>query len=168
MDKKRISARAIIIFDGKLMAMYREKDGRVYYTFPGGEKEPDESEEECVKREVLEEFGIVVEPIKKVYVYQSQRSIEHFYLAKWISGEFGTGKGEEFQPNRNGGVYIPKLVNIAELKNLPLMPPEVASAFCKDYSQNGDQEYEKVLGQKVISSLNAKNKNLPEIKSDDK
>lgn len=139
MDNKRISARAIIISDGKLMAMYREKDGRIYYTFPGGGKEPDETEEECVKREVLEEFGIVVEPIKKVYVYEGQRSIEHFYLAKWVSGEFGTGTGEEFQPNRNGGVYIPKLVDISELKNLPLMPPEVAYAFCKDYFKNGEK-----------------------------
>lgn len=139
MDSKRVSARAIIIFDGKLVTMYREKDGRVYYTFPGGGKEMGETLEECVKREVLEEFGMVVEPVKKVYVYESSKSIEHFYLAKWISGEFGTGKGEEFQADRNKGVYIPKLVEISLLNNLPLMPPEVALAFFKDYSKNCEQ-----------------------------
>lgn len=139
MDNKRISARAIVIIDGKLIAMYRERDGRVYYTFPGGGKEKGETLEECVKREVLEEFGMVVEPIKKVYIYESAKSIEHFYLVKWISGEFGTGKGEEFQADRNRGVYIPKLVEISSLNNLPLMPPEVALAFFKDYSKNGEQ-----------------------------
>ena len=117
--------------------MYREKGDRVFYTFPGGGMEGNETEEECVKRELLEEFGIIVKPIKKVYTYESQNSIEHFYVAEWISGEFGSGQGEEFQENRNNGLYIPKLIKIADIPNLPLMPPEVAMAFYNDYIQNG-------------------------------
>ena len=117
--------------------MYREKQGRIYYTFPGGGIEENESEEACVKREVFEEFGIIVEPIKKVYIYENKISIEHFYLAKWLSGEFGSGKGEEFQENQNNGIYIPKLIEISDIPKLPLMPPEVASAFYDDYIRNG-------------------------------
>lgn len=139
MDNRRISVRAIIIIENKLATMYREKDGRVYYTFPGGGKESGETLEECVKREVFEEFGMVVEPIQKIYVYQGIKSIEHFYLVKWISGEFGAGKGEEFQSNQDRGVYIPKLVEIAKLNNLPLMPPEIATVFYGDYLKNGEQ-----------------------------
>lgn len=137
MEKKRERARAIIVRDGKFVSMYREKQGRIYYTFPGGGIEENESEEACVKREVFEEFGIIVEPIKKVYTYENKISKEHFYLAKWLSGEFGSGKGEEFQENQNNGIYIPKLIEISDIPKLPLMPPEVASTFYDDYIRNG-------------------------------
>ena len=135
---KRKRARAIVIYNGKLVSMYREFDDRSFYVFPGGGMEDNESEEECVIREVYEEFGITVNPIKKVYVYENERSIEYFYLCDWISGEFGTGVGEEFDVNSNKeGVYIPKLIKIRDIPNIPLMPPEVASCFYEDYSKKG-------------------------------
>lgn len=139
MEEKRMCARAIIIYEGKLGSMYRERQDRIFYTFPGGGMEDAETEEECVKREVFEEFGIIVKPIKKIYTYENPNSIEHFYVADWISGEFGSGKGEEFQENRNNGVYIPKFIEISDIPNLPLMPPEVASAFYEDYTKNGKE-----------------------------
>ena len=138
MEKKKERARAIIVREGRLVSMYREKQGRIYYTFPGGGMEENESEEDCVKREVFEEFGIIVKPIKKVYTYENKISKEHFYLAEWLSGEFGSGKGEEFQENRNNGIYLPKFIKISDIPNLPLMPPEVASAFYSDYIKNGN------------------------------
>ena len=137
MEEKRARARAIIIHEGKMVSMYRERQGRVFYTFPGGGMEGTETEEECVKREVFEEFGLTVKPIKKVYTYENKNSIEHFYIADWLSGEFGSGEGEEFEENRNNGVYIPKLIEISDIPNIPLMPPEVASAFYDDYTKNG-------------------------------
>ena len=118
--------------------MYREFDNRTFYTFPGGGLEGNESEEECVTREVLEEFGLNVKPIKKVYTYENQRSIEHFYTCEYISGSFGTGIGEEFQNNTNKGFYKPTLLEIKDIVNLPLMPQEVAQAFLKDYIENGN------------------------------
>ena len=137
MEEKRARARAIIIHEGKMVSMYRERQGRVFYTFPGGGMEGTETEEECVKREVFEEFGLIVKPIKKVYTYENKNSIEHFYIADWLSGEFGSGEGEEFEENRNNGVYIPKLIEISDIPNIPLMPPEVASAFYDDYTKYG-------------------------------
>ena len=137
MNEKRIRVRAIIVKDEKLVLMYREKQDRIFYTFPGGGMEQNETEEECVKREVFEEFGIIVEPLKKVYTYENQNSIEHFYVAKWVSGEFGSGTGEEFQDNRNNGLYIPKLIDIAKIPTLPLMPPEISQLFYNDYQANG-------------------------------
>ncbi len=136
-EKKRKRARGIVFLDGKLVSMYREFQGRVFYTIPGGGMEEGETEEECVKREVFEEFGLVVEPIKKVYVYESETSIEHFYVCEYVSGEFGSGQGEEFQPDRNRGVYIPSLLEIENIPNLPLMPPEVAKAFVEDFKLRG-------------------------------
>ena len=134
-NTKRRRARAIIMRDGKLVAMYREKADRIFYTFPGGGIEGDESEESCVIREAFEEFGLTVKPIKKVYYYENEISIEHFYICEWISGEVGDGSGEEYQ----------SLIDISDIPNLPLMPPEVADAFYADYTANGEAVREDVL-----------------------
>lgn len=137
-ELKRKRSRAIIINDSKMVSMYREFDDRKFYVFPGGGMEGNETEEECVIREVYEEFGINIKPIKKVYVYETEKSIEYFYLCEWISGEFGTGVGEEFDVNSNKeGIYIPKLIKISDIPKVPLMPPEVASSFYEDYKNNG-------------------------------
>ena len=129
--------RAIVLVGEKIVSMYREFEGRKFYTFPGGGMEEGETETECVEREVMEEFGLVVKPIKKVYEYEGESSLEHFYVCEWISGEFGSGRGEEFQAGRNRGIYKPVYVDIADIPNLPLMPPEIASAFYEDYVKFG-------------------------------
>lgn len=143
--EKKGRARAIIIMDNKIVAMYRERDGRIYYTFPGGGMENGETEVDCVKREVMEEFGLEVEPIKKVYSYENELSVEHFYIAKYVSGQFGTGEGEEYQEDRSRGVYIPKMVDINDIPNIPLMPPEIAKVFYEDYLANGEELRNDVL-----------------------
>lgn len=46
-----------------------------------------ESEEACVKRECLEEFGITVQPIKKLYEYEDTKPFKTIFLCKWTAGE---------------------------------------------------------------------------------
>ena len=129
---KRESVRGIIFSKQKIVVMYREKNNRAYYTFPGGGRQEGESFEECVKREVTEEFGINIEPIREVYLYENEKTIQHFYLCEWKSGELGTGEGEEFQGDESRGIYVPMLVNLEILDKIPLMPPEVATALLYD------------------------------------
>jgi 8-oxo-dGTP pyrophosphatase MutT (NUDIX family) len=89
MDKeKRVRARAIIFHEDKIISMYRELNDRIFYTFPGGGIEGEESVEECVKREVFEEFGIVIKPIKKVYMSENQISISHYFICEWVRSFF--------------------------------------------------------------------------------
>ena len=134
---KRISCRAIIIDDNKLVTMYREKENRVYYTFPGGGRDEGESNEDCVVREALEEFGINVKPVKQVYTYENEKTIQYFYLCDWIDGELGTGEGEEFSADRNRGIYMPTLMPVENISKLPLMPPEVAAVLVEDIAKYG-------------------------------
>ena len=136
MDKRR-SCRAIVIDNDKLVTMYRNKEGKIYYTFPGGGMEGDETKEACVVRECQEEFGINVKPIKHVYTYENDTTIQYFYTCKWLSGEFGSGAGEEFQEDRNCGDYRPTLMPIEDIPNLPLMPPEIAKLLVDDITQHG-------------------------------
>ena len=133
---KRVSCRAVIVDEGKVVAMYREKKDRVYYTFPGGGINEGETELECVKRECLEEFGIVVEPMNKLYVLEDAKTIQNFYYCKWISGALGTGEGEEFEPDRNRGIYIPSLIPMENLSSLPLVPDEIKAEVLADYANN--------------------------------
>lgn len=134
---KRVRVRAIVFVEDKIMSMYRENNNRIYYTIPGGGLENNETEQECVIRELREEFGVVIKPIKKVYRYESTKSIEYFYLCDWVSGEFGTGTGEEFDKNNPHGVYKTVLISIKDIPTLPLMPPEIATQLYADYKQNG-------------------------------
>ena len=135
--KKRVSCRAIIFDNERMVSMYREKDDKVYYTFPGGGIDENETEEECVIREVKEEFGIDVKPVKKVYIYEDEKTIQNFYLCDWLEGKLGSGEGEEFQEDRNRGVYIPSLIYVDKIQDLPLMPPMVAEQLNKDLKKYG-------------------------------
>ena len=139
MENKKNRARAIIFKDNKIVAMYRERENRVFYSFPGGGAEEGETLQECVVREVFEEFGLTVEPIKQVYIYESQYNIEHFFICRWIGGEFGSGTGEEFESTNTNGIYIPSLIDIDKIPNLPLMPPEIAKEFVIDYATNKEE-----------------------------
>ena len=137
-EPKRNRARAIIFLEDKIVSMYREFQDRVFYTFPGGGMEGEETEEECVVREVKEEFGMDVRPVKKVYIYDGKKGTEHFYVCEWLSGTFGSGEGEEFGENKNQGYYKPTQIKVLDIPSLPLMPPEVAKAVFEDYVQNGN------------------------------
>lgn len=133
---KFVRVRAIIVVDGKLAVMYRNVEGREFFTFPGGCKEKFETDVDCIIREVREEFGIDVAPIKKLYDYENKGSIEHFYLCAWLTGNFGTGTGEEFKQNNIFGEYSPTFIDIKDIPFLPLMPKEIATKFYLDYKKN--------------------------------
>ena len=86
--QKRVSCRAIIFDNERMVSMYRENGDRVYYTFPGGGMEKNETEEECVVREVKEETGASAKIIKyigkTVYTFKGSSDIVnktvHWYL----------------------------------------------------------------------------------------
>ena len=126
--EKRESCRAIIFSEDKMVVMYREKNDRVYYTFPGGGINEGETIENCVIREVKEEFGIDVEPIKEVYLYENEKTIQHFLTCKWLTGG-DNGKGK----------YEPMLVENERLSQIPLMPPEVTAMLVTDLKNYGKE-----------------------------
>ena len=58
--KSRTGCRAVIIRDGKILMSYETKTDQ--WMLPGGGLEEDETEEECVIREIAEECGVVIRP----------------------------------------------------------------------------------------------------------
>ena len=84
----RISCRAIVVKDGKMLFSNETKTG--VYMSPGGSLEEGESLEECCVRELMEETGFIVKPLKpfitvKEYCYDILY-ISHYFLCE-ITGE---------------------------------------------------------------------------------
>lgn len=92
---------AIIEKEGKILIARRKKGDSMAdkWEFPGGEIEPGETPEECLKRELFEEFGIDVEVgefIGSSRALRSPHSIELMaYRVSHISGEFKLSAHEE-------------------------------------------------------------------------
>src|ERR1019366_3107599 len=75
---------ALIFRDGKLLITQRQRDAHLggLWEFPGGKREPDETSEQCLGRELREELGIEVE------VGELFEEISHTYPEKSVSLKF--------------------------------------------------------------------------------
>lgn len=140
--EKRTRAACIIIYNGKLITIYREKivNGKLkkYYVIPGGGVEKGETILEAAKREIMEELGIEIEVTDKYFYLEKEDAKEYFYIAKYVLGKIGSGTGPEFT-NRNVekyGTYEVKVVDVSEVKNINLMPPEVKEYILNQLNNN--------------------------------
>lgn len=82
---KSIEVSAGLVFrKGKLLITQRHHDSHLggLWEFPGGKREPDETFEECLVRELREELGIEVE------VGELLESLTHTYPEKTVSLKF--------------------------------------------------------------------------------
>src|SRR6058998_335288 len=77
-------AAALIFRDGRLLITQRYPDAHLggLWEFPGGKREPGETFEECLRRELKEELGIEVE------VREEVESITHRYPEKTVHLKF--------------------------------------------------------------------------------
>lgn len=129
------TGRAIILENNQIISIKRTKyndDGsikRIYYTFPGGHVEGNESYEEAAIREVYEELGLKVE-IRKEFMYIHNEELnrdEKFFQVNIKGGKLGTGNGPEFKnvDYKKYGKYEIVKINIKALQEYNLLPMEV-------------------------------------------
>ena len=64
----RNAAKAVIVEDGRVLAVRIHAYGDDFYILPGGGQEPGEPLDECLRREVAEEIGATVDVGKLVHV----------------------------------------------------------------------------------------------------
>ncbi|MEN9562470.1 MAG: hypothetical protein RIR73_714, partial [Chloroflexota bacterium] len=105
----RKRAGIILIHEGKLALIERHRQGRHYYSFPGGGVDEGETDEQAAIREAKEELGIDVKIVQKVAdVLRTGRRDQVYFLVDWVDGNFGTGTGEEYgEVNPAYGTYEP-------------------------------------------------------------
>jgi 8-oxo-dGTP diphosphatase len=77
-------AAGLVFREGKLLISRRAEGSHLsgFWEFPGGKREPNESFEECLRRELREELGIEVE------VRQLIQSLTHEYPEKTVHLKF--------------------------------------------------------------------------------
>lgn len=142
----RVSSRCVLIENDKVLLIYREKNGKVYYVFPGGGVEAGETNEECLIRECREELGIKINIIKQLYEVKGKDFLQHFFLIQRVSGEIGTGDVHEYDVNRIGGLQRPIFININELEELDVVSRAIVEQLLSDYKKYGSS-----LGNDIIT-----------------
>jgi mutator protein MutT len=126
-DKPHFQVAAALIWrDGKVLITRRPKGSHLegFWEFPGGKKEPGETMEECLQRELREELGITVRTVRFLL------RVEHEYESRSISLYFfecssppeeprplGCAALKWVQPTDLEGYRMPP----ADLKFLPLL-----------------------------------------------
>ncbi len=68
----RIGSCAVIFDEAHEKVLLTRRSDNGLWCLPGGKMEPGESIEECCRREVLEETGLIVEPKRLVGVYSNR------------------------------------------------------------------------------------------------
>lgn len=126
---KREVVRGLIEVDNKLAVLFRRKNGKEYYSVPGGGIEKGETKESALHRELFEELNINVEINKYLFTYETKKQIEYFYLCKYISGSF-TLNGEEKDRNCDTNFYEPTFISIKDINNFDILQ------IVKDYYNN--------------------------------
>ncbi len=121
-------AAAIILQNNSVAMIERNRAGQTYYLFPGGQIEDGESQIATVVREIKEELGLDVMVGQLVAEIVFKGKSQFHFLAKIVSGKFGSGKGLEILglvPTEYG-TYAPVWVPIKELKDRDVRPRVVA------------------------------------------
>lgn len=124
----RVSAKAVVIRGGKLLAVrMRDSDG-TFYILPGGGQQAGELLPEAVRREVAEETGILVRPADTVFVIEGMEGEPHHRVDIVMRCEYeGETAAAEREPDRNqvGFDWLP----VDTLNRLPLYPSRLRRAI---------------------------------------
>ena len=93
---------AIITKGDSVFIAKKGAEGRFasYWEFPGGKIDPGETAEDCVKRELLEEFLITIEIIKPfceiIHTFPEGQILVHAYYCRWVAGEISLSEHSEY------------------------------------------------------------------------
>lgn len=133
----RVSSRAIIVEDGKLLTMFRRriKDGKIkeYYVIPGGGLEEGETLQQNVTRELKEEMNVDIKILGYLGRRDDETTSDNYFHCKITKCEPKLG-GEELDRMTKENFYEPRFVDVAKLDSIDLYGKEfVEKALKKDY-----------------------------------
>jgi len=110
----KVKARAVIVHDGKLVVTRERRQGVEHLTLPGGRVQDGESVSEALVREVAEETGVQIVPVRLLYVAEVVGSYgAHDVNLVWLA-ELGEAES---------GVDAQALVTLDSPEAGSIMPP---------------------------------------------
>ena len=131
----------ILIEENKLALIERHRAGRRYFAFPGGGVDEGETPEQAAIREAEEELGIIVAIKQKVAKVIFNGKPQYYFLAQKLSGEFGSGTGEEYgEYNPEHGTYHPVWMPLADVPNNNVLPRELAELVVRSVKEGWSAE----------------------------
>lgn len=145
---KRISARGVVIHNGKILLIHRKSDGKEYYSFPGGGIEKGETSEEACRREVFEETSIKVKSVNLIYVITHENNTQHdIYVCEYLSGEPKLDpNAPEIQEMKEGlEWYNPEWIPVEILKDIILHPLDLRDRIIKNLIEGFPKEPKKMF-----------------------
>lgn len=117
-------ASAIIVSENKILLMHRKKEGREYWVFPGGGVEKDETPEQAVKREVLEETSLKVTECDYSFDYLGENKVANpVFVCKVENGGPKLG-GPEAEKHSKEDWYHPEWIDLKDSVKLTVYPEE--------------------------------------------
>jgi ADP-ribose pyrophosphatase YjhB (NUDIX family) len=130
------AARAIIVDGNKLLVMYRNKHGSEYFTLVGGQVRDDETLEQGLVREIMEETGITVTAAQLVFVEKHPAPYNEQYIYFCQVAPHGDVKiqeySEEGQMNKlDANIHEPKWVDVKSFDRIPFRTPQLQDAILK-------------------------------------
>ena len=132
---KRISCRAIIIKDGRILLSHETNKGN--YMSPGGGIENGETSEECVEREVLEETGYIIK-VTKPFITINEYCYDTLYVNRYFICEI-TGNGQRnLTENEKFKKMEPEWVDLNKAEEIfganESLSPDKASLYLREYT----------------------------------
>ncbi len=119
------AVRAIVVRDGALLVMHRNKFGHQYYTLVGGSVNHGESPEQALFREIQEETSLQVANPRKVFEEDAgpPYGLQSVYVCDYIAGEITLQpSSEEAQINRLGrNLYTPVWLSLEKLSSVEFL-----------------------------------------------
>ena len=135
--------RAIIVRDGKLLLMRRDKFGDEYYTLLGGGIQAGETKEAALRRELLEESGLILTDSRLVFIEKGYDGFgdQFIFLCRTEDGEPRLAESsEEARDSSLGNVYTPVWITASDIAALPLRSAVLSQALARAFTSGFPQE----------------------------
>jgi 8-oxo-dGTP pyrophosphatase MutT (NUDIX family) len=134
------AARAIIINGDRTLVMHRNKHGSKYFTLVGGRANEDETPEQTLAREVMEETGLKVTKSRFVFYENHPEPYNEQYIFLCEVDDPNSAaiqeSSEEGAMNRIGAnIHTPLWVEISAFARLPFRTPQLQDAIVQGFKK---------------------------------
>lgn len=124
--------RAIVVRDGQILVMHRNKFGQQYYTLLGGGIDPAETPEQALRREMMEESGQHVANARLVFVEEAgdPYGTQYIYLCEVTGGEPKlSSDSDEAKLFDMGNQHTPMWVPVKDFAGMKFRSPMLQQAI---------------------------------------